>query len=137
VLPYFSESPTPIQRFKPGYVYHRRTPASDPSTGLTEVPSHLPVASDPVLRTSYDPPPFRKSSRPHKPPEGMVFQLLWLCLLLCLLFPFPLVINRLKNISAGNKQWRQNFKHLRQIILGTLFLVFHMLSPLVVSGSIL
>ena len=69
--------------------------------------------------------------------KGMVFQLLWLCLLPCLLFPFPLVINRLENMSAGNKQWRQNFKHLRQIILGTLFLVLHMLSPLVVSGSIL
>jgi hypothetical protein len=69
--------------------------------------------------------------------KGMVFQLLWLCLLLCLLFPFPLVINRLENMSAGNKQWRLNFMHLRPIILGTLFLVLHMSSPLVASGFIL
>ena len=69
--------------------------------------------------------------------KDMVFQLMWLCLLLCVLFPFPLVINRLENMNAGNKQWRQNFKHLRQIILGTLFLVLHMSSPLVASGFIL
>jgi len=72
-LPHFPESPTSVQRFKPGYVYHRRTPASDLSIGLTEVPSHLPAASDPVLPTSYDPPPLRKSSRPHKPPERYGF----------------------------------------------------------------
>ena len=72
MLPHFPESPTPVQRFKPGYVYHRRTPASDPSTG----PSHLPAASDPVLPTSYDPPPLRKSSRPHKPPERYGFSTL-------------------------------------------------------------
>ena len=69
--------------------------------------------------------------------KGMVFQLLWLCLLLCLLFPFPLVINRLENMSAGNKQWRLNFMHLRPIILGTLILVLQMSSPLVASGFIL
>jgi len=73
VLPYFPESPTPIQRFKPGYVYHRRTPASDPFTGLTKVPSHLLVASDSVLPTSYDPPLLHKSSRPHRPPERYGF----------------------------------------------------------------
>lgn len=73
VLPSFSTSPTPVQRFKPGYVYHRRTPASAPSPGLTEVPSHLPAASDPVLPISYDPPPLRRSSRPHKPPERYGF----------------------------------------------------------------
>jgi hypothetical protein len=73
VLPCFPESPTPVQRFNPVYVYHRRTPTSDPSPGLTEVPSHLPAASDPVLPISYDPPPLRKSSRPHKPPERYGF----------------------------------------------------------------
>jgi hypothetical protein len=70
VLPHFPESPTPIQKFTLGYVYCRRTPlASDPSTCLTEVPPHLPAASNPVLTNSYDPPPLRRSSRPHKPPE--------------------------------------------------------------------
>ena len=69
--------------------------------------------------------------------KGMAFQPMWLCLLLCLLFPFPLVTHRLWNMSVGKKQWKQNFKHLRKIILGTLFLVLQMLSPLVVSGSIL
>jgi hypothetical protein len=70
----FHESPTPVQRFTPGYVYHRRTPpASDPSTDLTEVPPYLRVASDPVLPISYDPPPLCRSSRPHKPPERYGF----------------------------------------------------------------
>jgi hypothetical protein len=42
VLPHFSESPTPIQKFTLGYVYCKRTPlAYDPSTSLTEVPPHL------------------------------------------------------------------------------------------------
>ncbi|KAK6927394.1 SANT/Myb domain [Dillenia turbinata] len=48
----------------------RRTPpAYDPPAGLTEVPPHLPVASDPVLPISDDPTPLRRSSKPHKPPE--------------------------------------------------------------------
>ncbi|KAK6944095.1 hypothetical protein RJ641_025197 [Dillenia turbinata] len=60
---------TPVQRFKPGYVYRRHTPpVFDPPTDLTEVPPHLPVASDPVLPIS-DNPTLRRSSRPHKPPE--------------------------------------------------------------------
>ena len=69
-------------------------------------------------------------------PKGMAFQPLWLCLVLCLLFPFPLVTHGLWNMNVGKKQWKQNFNHLRKIILGTLFLVLQMLSPLVVSASI-
>nr|GME19820.1 Retrovirus-related Pol polyprotein from transposon TNT 1-94 [Ipomoea batatas] len=66
--------------------------------------------------------------------KGMVFQPLWLCLLCYLLSLSPLVIKRQWNISVGNKQWKKNFKHLKKIILGTLFRVPKMLSPLVASG---
>ena len=38
--------------------------------------------------------------------KGMAFQPLWLCLLLCLLFPFSLVSHRLWNMSVGKKQWK-------------------------------
>ena len=67
-LPHFLESPTSVQRFKPGYVYHRHTPpTSNPPTGLIEVPPHLPAASYSVLPISNDPTPLRRSSRPYKP----------------------------------------------------------------------
>ena len=36
--------------------------------------------------------------------KGMAFQPLWLCQLLCLLFPFPLVTHGLWNMSVGKKQ---------------------------------
>nr|GMD15921.1 Retrovirus-related Pol polyprotein from transposon TNT 1-94 [Ipomoea batatas] len=52
-LPYFFASPTPIHRFKPGCVYHRRTPpASDPPTGLTMASSHQPATTDSVSPSS-------------------------------------------------------------------------------------
>ncbi|KAK6947710.1 hypothetical protein RJ641_001183 [Dillenia turbinata] len=53
-----------------------RTPASDPPTGLTEVPPHLPMASDPVLPIFDDPTPLCRSSRPHKPLERDDFTVL-------------------------------------------------------------
>ena len=69
-LPHFPKSPTSVQRFKPSYVYRRHTPpTSDPPTSLTEVPPHLPMASDFVLLISNDPTPLRRSSRPQKPPK--------------------------------------------------------------------
>ena len=67
--------PTLVQRFTPGYVYHRYTPpASDPSIGLTKVPPYLSAASNPILPFSYDP-PFYKSSKSHKPPERYGFSI--------------------------------------------------------------
>ena len=72
-LPHFPESPTLVQRFKPGYVYRRHTPTFDPPTGLTEVPPHLPAASDSVLPISNDPTPLRRSSRLQKPLERYGF----------------------------------------------------------------
>ncbi|KAJ6944960.1 hypothetical protein NC651_000098 [Populus alba x Populus x berolinensis] len=71
LLPHFPEPSTLVQRFKPGYVYHRRIPASDPSIGLIEVPSHLPATFNHVLPTSYDPSPLRK--RPYKALERYGF----------------------------------------------------------------
>ena len=56
-LPHFPESLTSVQRFKPGYVYRRHTPTSDPPTGLI----------------SNDQTPLRRSSSPQKPPERYGF----------------------------------------------------------------
>jgi hypothetical protein len=39
------------------------------------------------------------------------------------LFSFPLVTNRPWNIHVGKMQCKQNFKHLRRIILRILFIV--------------
>ena len=65
--------PTSIQRFKHGYVYRRHTPTSNPPTGLTKIPSHLPGASDFVLPISNIPTPLHRSSRPQKPHERYGF----------------------------------------------------------------
>ena len=62
ILPHFPESSAPSQRFKPGHVYHRRT-------SPTMAPATLSDAPDPVLPSSNDPPPVRRSSRNSKPPD--------------------------------------------------------------------
>ena len=54
---------------------------------------------------------------------GMVSSLLSLLSLLYPIFPFPLVTNRALNMSVGKLQCKQNFKHLRRITLGILFLI--------------
>ena len=54
---------------------------------------------------------------------GMDSSLLSLLLLLYPLFLFPIATNRPWNMSVGKMQCKQNFKHLRRIILGILFLV--------------
>nr|GMC90875.1 Retrovirus-related Pol polyprotein from transposon TNT 1-94 [Ipomoea batatas] len=70
-LPYFSASPTLVHQFKPGCVYHRRTPpASNPPTGLTMGSLHQPATTDSVPPSSSNPTPLRRSSRPHKPVES-------------------------------------------------------------------
>ena len=133
-LPHFPESPTSVQKFKPGYIYRRHTPpTSDPPTSLIEVPPHLPTTSNSILPISNDPTPLRRSSRPQKPPERCGFST-------------PVVMSStLSSISIPtcytqameHECWKKAMEHLRKIILGTLFLVLQMLSPLVVSGSIL
>ena len=68
---------------------------------------------------------------------GMVSSILSLLSLLYPLFTFPLVTNRPWNMSVGKLQCKQNFKHLRRITLGILFLV-HLLSNLLgVNGFFL
>nr|GMC49703.1 Retrovirus-related Pol polyprotein from transposon TNT 1-94 [Ipomoea batatas] len=41
---------------------------------LTSAPSHQPATTDSVLPSSIDPPPLRRSSRPHKPVESSAVQ---------------------------------------------------------------
>ena len=65
---------------------------------------------------------------------GMVSSLLSLLLLLYPLFPFPLVTNRPWNMSVGKFQCKQNFKHLRRITLGILFLILLQSNLLGVNG---
>ena len=54
---------------------------------------------------------------------GMVSSLMSLLLLLYPLFSFLLATNRPWNMNVGKLQCKQNFKHLRKITLGILFLV--------------
>ena len=54
---------------------------------------------------------------------GIVSSLLSFLLLLYPLFSFPLATNKPWNMSVGNMQCKQNFKHLRRITLRILFLV--------------
>jgi hypothetical protein len=65
---------------------------------------------------------------------GMDSSLLSLLSLLYPLFPFPLATNRLWNMSVGKMQCKQNFKHLRRITLGILFLVLLQSNLLGVNG---
>ena len=65
---------------------------------------------------------------------GMVSSLMSLLSLLYPLFPFLLVTNRPWNMSVGKLQCKQNFKHLRRITLGILFLVLLQSNLLGVNG---
>ena len=65
---------------------------------------------------------------------GMVSSLLSLLLLLYPLFSFPLATNRPCNMSVGKMQCKHNFKHLRRITLGILFLILLQSNLLGVNG---
>ena len=87
----------------------------------------LPPCSLPILTRCLIllllPPPFVGPFVLLDPLISMVSSLLSLLLLLYPLFPFHLATNRPWNMSVGNMQCKQNFKHLRRITLGILFLV--------------
>ena len=65
---------------------------------------------------------------------GMVSSLLSLLSLLYPLFSFPLATNKPWNMSVGKLQCKKNFKHLRRITLGILFLVLLQSNLLGVNG---
>ena len=65
---------------------------------------------------------------------GMDSSDLSLLLLLYPLFLFSLATNRSWNMSVGKMQCKKNFKHLRRIILGILFLVLLQSNLLGVNG---
>ena len=117
-LPIFSKSPPIVERFKPGFVYERRSRHESGSTSFVP-PSDLDLAPDPAPASTT----LRRSTRPSQPLIGMVSSLRSLLSLLYPLFPFLLVTNRPRNMSVGKLQCKQNFKHLRRTTLGILFLV--------------
>ena len=99
LLPSFSESLTIVERFKPGFVYERRSLHESNSTSSVS-PSDLDPEPD-LAPTSTT---LRRSTRLSRPLIGMDSSLLSLLLLLYPLFLFPLATNRPWNMSAGKMQ---------------------------------
>ncbi|KAL6335934.1 hypothetical protein AAG906_003559 [Vitis piasezkii] len=88
------ESPTVVEGFKPGFEYERRSQHESNSTSSMP-PSNLDPMPDPAPASTT----LRRSTRLSRPPD----------------WPW--------NMSVGIMQSKQNFKHLRRIILGILFLI--------------
>ena len=68
LLPIFSESPTIVERFKPGFVYKRRSRHESGSTSFMP-PSDLELAPDPALASTT----IHQSTRPSRPPNWYDF----------------------------------------------------------------
>ena len=68
LLPMFSESPTIVERFKPGFVYERRSQHESGSTSFVP-PSNLDLALDPAPASTT----LRRSTRPSRPPNWYGF----------------------------------------------------------------
>ena len=107
LLPIFSESPTIVEWFKPGFVYERPSRHESGSTSFVP-PSDLHLAPDPAPASTT----LRRSTRPLDPLIGMVSSLLSLLSLLYPLFPFPLATNRIWNMckTRENSNFLKNGK---------------------------
>ena len=68
LLPIFSESPPVVERFKPGFVYERRSRHESGSTSFVP-PSNLDLAPDPAPASTT----LRRSTRPSRPPNWYGF----------------------------------------------------------------
>ena len=115
LLPIFSESPPIVEWFKPGFVYERRSRHESSSTSSMP-PSDLDLAPDPAPASTT----LRRSTRPSRPPNWYgFFSHVSLVATLSTIF----ILSCYKQAIEHECQCKQNFKHLRRITLGILFLV--------------
>ena len=128
VLPSFDEVNTTIERFKPGFVYTRQPPTLQPLE-LDSTSKHVQTVSSTDNQPSNT--IVRCSSRIIRPPNRYVFHISLHTTLTSV--SIPLCYSE----TAKYDYWRKamNFKLLRTIIHGILFIVRLMLNLLVVNGS--
>ena len=107
-----------MERFKPGFVYERRSRHEFGSTSFVP-PFDLDLAPNPAPASTT----LRRSTRASQPPNWYGFFSHVSLVATLSLFKFPLVTNRPWNVCVSKLQCNQNFKHLRRITLGILFLV--------------
>jgi hypothetical protein len=129
LLPSFSDSPTIMERFKPSFVYERHSRLKPNSTSSVLLSDHDSTPDLAPASTT-----LRRSTRPSRPPDWYGFFSPVSLVATYPLFPFPLATNRLCNMSVCKIQCKHNFKHLRRITLGILFLILLQSNLLGVNG---